>query len=100
MPERDEAERRDEEFERTVESKVARKRRARFEDHNIWFGLGMFGMVGWSVALPTLAGIALGLWLDHRYPLGSVSWTLTLLVVGVTIGCLIAWQWIRRESGR
>lgn len=64
-----------------------------------WFGLGMFGLVGWSVSVPALAGIALGLWLDHRYP-GTVSWTLTLLIIGVALGCLNAWYWIRQESER
>ncbi|MBU4576737.1 MAG: AtpZ/AtpI family protein, partial [Desulfarculus sp.] len=62
-----------------------------------WFGLGMFGMVGWAVAVPTVAAVALGVWLDGRYP-GPPSWTLTLLVVGVAVGCLNAWFWIKRES--
>ena len=26
------------------------------KDGGIWFGLGIFGMVGWSVAVPTLMG--------------------------------------------
>ena len=28
-----------------------------------WFGLGMMRLVGWSVAVPTLLGAAIGLWL-------------------------------------
>lgn len=60
-----------------------------------WFGA--FGVIGWSVALPTLAGIALGLWLDERLT-GSTSWTLTLLVVGLAGGIWIAWGWVRREG--
>jgi ATP synthase protein I len=59
----------------------------------------MFGLVGWSVTIPTLAGIALGAWLDHRYP-GQVSWTLTFLVIGVAVGCLNAWYWVQQESNR
>jgi ATP synthase protein I len=31
----------------------------------VWFGLGMIGVVGWSVAIPTLIGTAIGLWIDH-----------------------------------
>jgi predicted F0F1-ATPase subunit len=34
----------------------------------VWFGLGMMGLIGWSVAVPTLLGAALGLWLDSRHP--------------------------------
>jgi ATP synthase protein I len=70
-----------------------RQRQAR----GVWFGLGMFGLVGWAVAIPTVLGIALGLWLDGRFP-GKVSWTVTLLFIGVVLGCLNAWFWVRRES--
>jgi ATP synthase protein I len=59
----------------------------------------MFGLVGWSVAIPTLLGIALGLWLDARWP-GRVSRTLTFLIIGVILGCLNAWYWVKQESGR
>jgi ATP synthase protein I len=59
----------------------------------------MFGLVGWSVAIPTLIGIAIGLWLDRRWP-GEVSWTLTFLILGITLGCLNAWYWIKQESRR
>ncbi len=83
-----------------VGRRVDRKLRARRESRRTaWFGLGMFGLVGWSVAIPTLAGIALGLWLDARYP-GRPSWTLTFLLIGVALGCLNAWYWIRQESRR
>lgn len=83
-----------------VGRKAARKLRARNEQNrNVWFGLGMFGLVGWSVAIPTLAGIALGLWIDRTWP-GRVSWTLTLLFVGLVLGCLNAWRWVKREGGR
>lgn len=63
----------------------------------IWSGLGMMGLVGWSVAVPTVLGAALGIWLDRRYP-GIHSWTLTLLIAGLAIGCLNAWHWVVRED--
>ena len=63
----------------------------------LWFGLGMFGMVGWSIALPTLLGAALGSWLDKRWP-GEVSWTLSLILIGLALGCLNAWYWIKQEN--
>lgn len=83
-----------------VGRRAARKRRAREKSRRTaWFGLGMFGLVGWSVAVPTVIGIAIGVWLDKRWP-GEVSWTLTLLLIGVAVGCLNAWYWIRQESDR
>jgi ATP synthase protein I len=75
-----------------------RKQRARARNkESAWFGLGMFGLVGWSVAIPMLAGIMLGLWLDEHWP-GRHSWTLTLLIIGIALGCLNAWYWIKQES--
>lgn len=63
---------------------------------SVWAGLGLFGMVGWSVAIPTLLGAALGSWLDKKYA-QSFSWTISLLVMGLLGGCLIAWNWVRKE---
>lgn len=92
-------ERHDEEFRRTVRGKAARKRRARNRRDDVWFWLGMFGLVGWSVATPMLTGVAAGIWLDRNTDT-EVSWTLTLLGVGLVVGCLTAWYWIRQESRR
>lgn len=94
----------DEEDQRDLREKIGRSARRKIrarkrEDRSAWFGLGMFGLVGWSVALPTLIGAALGLWLDERFP-GETSWTLTFLLIGVALGCLNAWFWVRQESGR
>lgn len=81
-----------------VGRRADRKRSSREQDSaTAWFGLGMFGLVGWSVAIPSLIGIAVGLWLDTRWP-GLPSWTLTFLIIGVGLGCLNAWYWIKQES--
>ncbi|MCL4176972.1 MAG: AtpZ/AtpI family protein [Verrucomicrobia bacterium] len=81
-----------------VGAKAARKLKARRNvTQGIWFGLGMMGLIGWSVAIPTLLGATLGLWLDRRFP-GGRSWTLALLVAGLTIGCLNAWFWVSKED--
>jgi ATP synthase protein I len=81
-----------------VGRQAERKLKARGERHRgVWFGLGMFGLVGWAVAIPTLIGVALGLWLDRIAP-ADFSWTLALLLAGVTLGCANAWYWVSRES--
>jgi len=64
---------------------------------SVWTGLGMFGMIGWSVVVPTLLGAALGIWLDKKYS-QSFSWVLTFLMVGLITGCLIAAYWISQED--
>jgi ATP synthase protein I len=77
--------------------KAARKLAAqRDRSPGIWFGLGMMGLIGWSVATPTVLGAALGLWLDNRHP-GKHSWTLALLVAGLVVGCWNAWHWVAKQ---
>ncbi len=88
------------ELARKVGSKEARKIRARGEKgEDVWLWLGMFGLVGWSVAAPTVIGIALGIWIDKNWP-SQISWTLTLLAAGLALGCLNAWYWIKSEQQR
>jgi len=86
------------EFSREVGAKAARKLKAqRNPTPGVWFGLGMMGLIGWSVAVPTLLGAAFGIWLDYRHP-GSHSWTLMLMIIGLAIGCLNAWHWVSKEE--
>lgn len=86
------------EFSRQVGDMAARKLRAqRHVTKTVWSGLGMMGLVGWSVALPTLLGATLGLWIDQQYP-DEHSWTLALLAAGLVLGCFNAWHWITKED--
>lgn len=84
-------------FGEEVGATETRKIRSRRRGHeNVWAGLGLFGLVGWSITVPTLLGIVLGVWLDRNHP-GSQSWTLALLLAGVTLGSFNAWHWISKE---
>lgn len=73
--------------------KLSAKRRG---EPGLWFGLGMMGLVGWSIAIPTLLGAALGLWLDKNID-DQRSWTLACLLAGLIIGCFTAWSWLSKE---
>lgn len=85
-------------FSREVRAKAARKLKAqRNPTPGVWFGLRMMGLIGWSVVVPTLLGAALGIWLDKHHP-GSHSWTLTLLLIGLVIGCVNAWHWVTKAD--
>lgn len=86
------------ELSRHVGVRAARKLKARQRGtQTVWSGLGMIGLVGWSVVVPTLAGAALGVWLDQHVPMKH-SWTLTLLFIGLIIGCVNAWYWVDKED--
>ena len=84
-------------FSHKVGASAERKLKARHSTQGVWFGLGMMGLIGWSVVVPTLLGAALGNWLDHRHS-GKHSWTLMLLGIGLVVGCLNAWQWVIKED--
>jgi ATP synthase protein I len=78
--------------------KQTRKMRSRrAKDRATWFGLGMMGAVGWSIVVPTLLGIALGIWIDSRWP-SPISWTLVLLIGGLLLGCVNVWFWVVNEQ--
>ena len=84
-------------FSRQVGAQAARKLKAqRGAKKSVWFGLGMSGLIGWSVTIPTLIGAALGGWVDKHYP-SKFSWTLMLLLIGLIIGCFNAWHWVESQ---
>ena len=81
-----------------VGAKAARKLKARRKNRPVvWSGLGMMGLIGWSVVVPTLLGAGLGVWLDEHHP-GKHAWTLALLMAGLALGCLNAWHWVAKED--
>ena len=84
-------------FSRDVGAQENRKLHAQRARAPVWSGLGMLGLIGWSVCLPTLLGAWLGVWLDERHP-GTHAWTLALLVAGLCVGCANAWHWITKEQ--
>lgn len=84
-------------IEKKIQSDVEKKIKAKAEQDDIMFGLGVFGIIGWSISIPTLLGIFLGIYLDDTFSM-EFSWTLTLLFVGVIVGCLNAWYWVKQKS--
>ncbi|MGF1514664.1 MAG: AtpZ/AtpI family protein [Elainellaceae cyanobacterium] len=82
-----------------IGEKARRKLKARRTRRDVWYGLGLFGMVGWSVAIPAILGIALGAWIDRRVN-SQYSWTLMLLALGMLLGCWNAWYWVTKENQR
>lgn len=78
--------------------KAVRKLKARqHPTPGVWFGLGMMGLIGWSVVVPTFLGAMLGMWVDKNHP-DNHSWTLALLMIGLALGCVNAWHWVVKED--
>lgn len=63
---------------------------------SFWLGFSFIGLVGWSVVIPTLIGVGIGIWIDKAYP-STHSWTLMLLVGGIFLGSIFAWTLVEKE---
>jgi ATP synthase protein I len=75
------------EFASIVGVKARRTIKARrWADREVWFGLGASGIIGWAVTIPMIRQVPV-----------RFSWTLTMLGVGIVLGCLDAWFWIGKE---
>jgi ATP synthase protein I len=83
---------------KTIQIKEKRKLFAQKHKNNwiFWIGFSTFGLIGWSVIVPTVLGLALGIWIDHKIS-SRFSWTLVLGLGGLLLGCLSAWIWITKE---
>jgi ATP synthase protein I len=79
---------------RQVGAKQDSLRRAHAGRNDFWTSIGLLGAVGWSVTVPSLGGIALGVWLDRKWPT-HFSWAVTLFAAGLAIGCIAAWKHLR-----
>lgn len=64
-----------------------------------WYDFGRFNLTGWSIVLPTMAGLLIGAWLDDVLPV-SFSWKLPFMFAGLVLGSWNAWYWIRRIDDR
>jgi ATP synthase protein I len=81
---------------RSLERDVGRLQRREPSAESFWRSLSVLGTVGWSIALPAVAGV----WLGHRLDLkldSGVRFTLMLLVAGVMLGSVIAWRVVREH---
>ena len=86
-------------FAREIGAKAARKIKARKSTQNVWSNLGMMGLVGWSVVVPTL------LQRSARHLVGQTSSRQTCLDAGANGGwagaglfeCMVL-EWPRKKE--
>jgi len=71
-----------------VERQAKRKRRADRERHR-WVAETIYiGTLGLVFVIPVIAGAYLGRWLDEQVEGYSVSWTVSLIVLGLVTGLM------------
>lgn len=73
------------------------RRGRRSGSREFWKHLALIGSVGWPVALLATGGALLGRALDMRWRTG-LQFTLLFLMLGVTLGCVMAWRILREKT--
>jgi len=58
--------------------------------------VGQIGVLGWIIVTPTLLGLFIGRWIDHRLGTG-IFWSAPLMLIGVVIGSWSAWRWMHQQ---
>ncbi len=79
----------------SVESQVGRIRKAQRARRTLLANTVYLGTLGLIFVLPVVAGAYLGNWLDNRIKGYSFSWTVTLIVLGVFVGAMDVYLFVR-----
>lgn len=80
-------------FREEIESSVKKYKTSKKKRKEFWTYISRITVVGWLFVIPVVAGAYLGRYLDRRYG-SNVSWTITLIIIGVAVGIYNAWRFI------
>lgn len=83
------------ELEQRIARQVRRIDQAKKERYTLIGYTVYLGTLGVLFVLPILAGAYLGRWLDERLSGYSIHWTLSLLLLGVIVGAVNVYFFIR-----
>ena len=86
---------REEKLKSEIEKDVERLERAKREKRTLMAQTVYLGTLGLMLALPIVAGAYLGSWLDDRLKGYSVSWTISLIMVGVFMGAASVYLFVK-----
>jgi ATP synthase protein I len=87
----------DDEFRKSVERQARRMKKAERERPTLMSQTVYIGMLGLLFVLPVVAGAYVGNWLDGLAKSYSVRWTVSLILVGVVVGMVNVYLYIRGE---
>lgn len=81
-----------------VERQSQRLRQAEHDRPTILAQTVYLGTLGLVFVLPVILGAYLGRWLDTQLSGYSISWTISLIFVGVVVGGINVWLMIREQD--
>jgi ATP synthase protein I len=79
----------------SVQAQVDRIQKAERERRTLLANTVYLGTLGIVFVLPVIAGAYLGNWLDNRIKGYSFSWTVTLIVLGVFVGAMDVYLFVK-----
>lgn len=86
----------DKRFSGEIEKSAKELLKARKEGPGFWHYASIIGVGGWVFVIPIVAGAYLGRFLDRKIQSG-VSWTITLIIIGIFAGGYNVWLFYFRE---
>jgi ATP synthase protein I len=89
---------RDEKLRRRIELQAQRMKQAEKERPTLLAQTTYMGTLGLLFVLPVVAGAYLGSWLDSQAPGYSVRWTVSLLFLGIVLGAMNVYLFIRERT--
>lgn len=84
-----------EKLEHQVEKQVQRMERAEKERSTLLAQTAYIGVLGLLFVLPVIGGAYLGRWLDSLFEGYSMRWTLSLICLGVVVGAVNVYFFVR-----
>jgi len=82
-------------FKNSIKKAVNEIEEAEKNKKNILAQTAYLGTIGFIFILPVIIGAYLGVWLDNKLTGFSISWTMSLIIVGVFIGAVNVYLFIR-----
>ena len=83
-------------FTEEIEKSTKDLLKGRKERSAFWRYAYIIGVGGWLFVLPVVGGAYLGRYLDGRFKAG-ISWTITLIIIGIAVGIYNIWHFYLRK---
>jgi len=83
-------------LQRRINNQVARLKQAEQDRRTLLAQTTYVGMLGLLLVLPVIAGAYLGRWLDSMMKGYSLRWTLSMIFLGLVVGCINVYLLVRR----
>ncbi|KKO19587.1 MAG: F0F1 ATP synthase subunit [Candidatus Brocadia sp.] len=84
-------------FSRDIGKSAKELMNARKEKSDFWRYANLLGVGGWVFVIPIIGGAYLGRYLDKKTHGEGISWTITLIIIGIAVGIYNVWYLFIRK---